>query len=194
MAEPLPDWFLTPPGGWTADDMDHLPPEAPRMELIDGAPIVMSPQTRFHSRAIRRLTNALEDQAPADLTADEELTTTLDKHQRPEPDIVVYKDREAEQEDWFEATSIPPEDVILVVEVESPESVFRDREVKPGKYAAAGIPHFWRVVWEDRKLVVHVYELDAITKGYVATGIFRDRLELQVPFPIEINLRKLVKG
>lgn len=152
------------------------------------------PQTRFHSRVIRRLTNALEDQAPAGLTADEELTTTLDKHQRPEPDIVVYKDREAEQEDWFEATSIPPEDVVLVMEVESPESVFRDREVKPGKYAATGIPHFWRTVWEDGKPGVHVYELDATTKGYVATGIFRDRLELQVPFPIEVSLEKLVKG
>ena len=42
--EPLPDWFLTPPGGWTADHMDHLPPGAPRMELIDGALVLLSPR------------------------------------------------------------------------------------------------------------------------------------------------------
>lgn len=33
-AESLPDWFYPPPGGWTADDLDHLPPSAPRLELI----------------------------------------------------------------------------------------------------------------------------------------------------------------
>nr|WP_302852056.1 hypothetical protein [Streptomyces sp. CNQ085] len=32
-AEPLPDWFYPPPGGWTADDLDRLPPDAPRFEL-----------------------------------------------------------------------------------------------------------------------------------------------------------------
>lgn len=43
-AEPLPDWFMPPPGGWTADDLDRLPPEAPQhIELIDGALIVVSP-------------------------------------------------------------------------------------------------------------------------------------------------------
>ncbi len=43
-AEPLPDWFMPPSGGWTADDMDDLPPGVPRMELIDGALIVTSPR------------------------------------------------------------------------------------------------------------------------------------------------------
>lgn len=43
-AEPLPDWFMPTPGGWTADDMDNLPPGEPRMELIDGALVLLSPR------------------------------------------------------------------------------------------------------------------------------------------------------
>ncbi|WP_421915005.1 hypothetical protein [Nonomuraea polychroma] len=47
MSTTLPTWFYPgPPGGWTADMLDHLPPEAPRhIELIDGSLIVRSPQT-----------------------------------------------------------------------------------------------------------------------------------------------------
>ncbi|MFJ3711057.1 MULTISPECIES: hypothetical protein [unclassified Streptomyces] len=54
-AEPLPDWFPPPPGGWTVDDPDRIPPSAPRFELIDGALVTRSPQTGFHSQVVRRL-------------------------------------------------------------------------------------------------------------------------------------------
>jgi len=43
----LPEWLYPgPDGGWTADDLDALPPDAPRrIELIDGALVLMSPQS-----------------------------------------------------------------------------------------------------------------------------------------------------
>jgi hypothetical protein len=60
-AESLPEWFYPPrPGGWTADDLDRLPPSSPRFELIDGALVMRSPQTSFHSRVMRRPANAIE--------------------------------------------------------------------------------------------------------------------------------------
>ena len=52
------------------------------------------------------------------------------------------------------------EDVLLAVEVVPEESEERDRDAKPRKYAAAGIPHFWRVESCEGRPVVHVYELD----------------------------------
>ncbi|MFC4535608.1 Uma2 family endonuclease [Sphaerisporangium dianthi] len=70
MAESLPDWFYPPPQGWVAEDLDRLPPEAPRhLELVDGALIVMSPQTKFHMRVIDRLTRMLESAAPEGSTS-----------------------------------------------------------------------------------------------------------------------------
>lgn len=70
----------------------------------------------------------------------------------------------------------------------TPDSVERDREAKPRKYAAAGIAHFWRVEEDEGLPVVHVYEPDDATKSYVPMGIFHNRLEPTVPFPIDIDL------
>ncbi|THA24933.1 Uma2 family endonuclease [Streptomyces sp. RKND-216] len=186
-AESLPDWLWpAPPDGWTADDLDRLPPSAPRTELIDGALIMMSPQTSFHSRVMRRLANAIELAAPHDLLTEVEMTIRLGERQRPEPDILVVDAPPKKQR-----TSYLPGEVVLVVEIVSPESVARDRETKPLKYAHAGIRHFWRVEEEDDRTVVHAYERDDTTGAYVATGIHRDTLSVVVPFPMEIDLTTL---
>ncbi|TDT38318.1 putative restriction endonuclease [Streptomyces sp. BK208] len=70
----------------------------------------------------------------------------------------------------------------------SEDSVDRDRETKPRKYAAAGITHYWRVEQNNGLPVVYVYELESTTKTYVPTGIFHNRLKLTVPFLIDIDL------
>jgi Uma2 family endonuclease len=180
-------WPIPPPEGWTADDLDRIPGLPPHTELLDGSLVFMSPQTRFHSRTMRLLDNALLEQAPDHLDVDREMTVKLDSKNRPEPDIVVFpaKAVTGPNQTWYK-----PEDIILAVEVVSADSRERDREVKPGKYAAAGVPHFWRVEQDDEKglPVVYVYELDPATKAYALTGIFHDRLKVSVPFDVEIDL------
>ncbi len=135
-------WPVPPEGGWTADDLDRIPGLPPHTELIDGSLVFMSPQTAFHGRAMRLLENALLDQAPADLDVLREMTIRLDERNRPEPDVLVFpaEANTGPRQTWFR-----PEDVVLAVEVVSDDSVQRDREVKPRKYAAAGVRHFWRV-------------------------------------------------
>jgi Uma2 family endonuclease len=88
---------------------------------------------------------------------------------------------------------MPFDDVELVVEVVSPDSRTRDREIKPHKYAAAGIRYFWRVERSRERdhPVVYVYELDPATKSYLPTGIFHDHLKLTVPFEIDIDLTEI---
>ncbi|GAA3868425.1 Uma2 family endonuclease [Streptomyces lacrimifluminis] len=90
----------------------------------------------------------------------------------------------------FHQTWDEPGDVFLTVEVVAGDTRDRDREVKPRKYAAAGVAHFWRVEQDgDKGLpVVYVYELDPATKAYALTRIFHDRLELTAPFEIDIDL------
>ncbi|ATY97680.1 Uma2 family endonuclease [Streptomyces cavourensis] len=179
-------WPVPPEGGWTADDLDRIPGLPPHTELIDGSLVFMSPQTAFHGRAMRLFENALLDQAPADLDVLREMTIRLDERNRPEPDVLVFpaKANTGPRQTWFR-----PEDVVLAVEVVSDDSVQRDREVKPRKYAAAGVRHFWRVEADEEGVpVVYVYELDPALKVYVPTGIHRDKLTLTVPFPLEIDL------
>lgn len=79
-----------------------------------------------------------------------------------------------------------------MVEVVSEESLDRDRTTKPMKYAAAGIPHFWLIEHEENGPAIHVFELDG-TKDprYVPITIARERLKLDVPFPIDIDVKAL---
>jgi Uma2 family endonuclease len=77
------------------------------------------------------------------------------------------------------------------VEIVSEESEERDRKTKPQRYAEAGIQHFWRIEKETGLPVIHVFELEQATGSYVPTGIVRDRLKLDVPFPLDIDVKAL---
>ncbi|MFI0779202.1 Uma2 family endonuclease [Streptomyces sp. NPDC021212] len=189
-AEPLPAWVFPPPGGFTADDLDRIPDLPPHTELIDGSLVFVSPQRSFHTLVMDLLAPALRSLAPDSLRVRREMTITINKGNRPEPDISVLR-AEAVSADADE-TGYGAADVVLAVEVVSPESEGRDRERKPQLYAEAGIPHFWLVEkGTGRRPVVHVYELDKVTDSYVPTGIHHDRLKLTVPFDIDIDLTEI---
>ncbi|MFZ3558016.1 Uma2 family endonuclease [Streptomyces sp. BH055] len=189
--QPQSAWPTPPLGGWTADDLDTIPGLPPHAEMIDGGLFLVSPQTVFHMTTLRLLENALVSQAPTELFVVREMTTKLDRRNRPEPDLMVVPDSavSAPRQTWFD-----PEDVRLAVEIVSDDSVERDREVKPRKYAAARIRHFWRVEENDGKPVVYVYELDPSTRTYAVTGIHHDRLKLSVPFDLDIDLAPRRRG
>ncbi|SDI10510.1 Uma2 family endonuclease [Nonomuraea jiangxiensis] len=184
MTMALPEWFYPgPPGGWTADMLDHLPPDAPRhVELIDGSLIMTSPQTGFHMLALRLFEHSLRP--PKGLMAVREMTVTLGMRQRPEPDVLLVK-RAAFS---TKGTSFKPEDVHLVIEVVSEESRERDRATKPIKYSNAGIRYFWRVEQEDGQPVAYTFELEPSVKVYVPTGIHRKRLQTYIGFDVDIDL------
>lgn len=182
---PEHSWPVPPEGGWTADDLDTLPNLPPHTELIDGSLVFVSPQTRFHMRAVNFFDRQLDSLVPEGLEVLREFTIDIDRRNRPEPDVIVC--REDVVDDWAQ-TRLPAETVLLAIEVVSPESVDRDRETKPLKYARAGIPHYWRVENKDGRAVVYVFEREPAGGGYVATGIFHDRLKVSVPFPVDLDL------
>ncbi|MFD5712059.1 Uma2 family endonuclease [Streptomyces pharetrae] len=183
-----PSWPTPPEGGWTADDLDRLPNLPPHTELIDGSLVFVSPQTIFHERAIDFLKWQLQSVAPADFEVFREFTIDLDRQNRPEPDVVVVREEVVEDPGQ---TRFPADAVVLAIEVVSEDSVSRDRETKPLKYARAGIPHYWRVEGEQGRAAVHVFELEPTTGTYTSTGIFRDRLKVDVPFPADLDLTRI---
>lgn len=182
---PSPGWPVPPPEGYFAEDLDRLPDLPSHTELIDGSLIFVSPQKMFHMCVVNFLWWELRRQAPNDLLVLREMTVTLGERQRPEPDVMVVG---AGAYTGDEQTTYHPSDTVLVVEVVSPDSVERDRHRKPQLYADAGIPHLWRVENVDSRAVVYVYELDPATRRYTPTGIHHDRLEVTVPFGIDMNL------
>ncbi|MGW3507018.1 Uma2 family endonuclease [Streptomyces sp. NPDC000994] len=189
-AEPASRWPMPPQDGWTVDDLHTLPGLPPHTEMIDGSLVFVSPQRYFHSIVIDLLVSGLRRTTPPRLKVTREMTVVIDRKNGPEPDVSVIR---AEAVTSRSQTSFRASDVVLAVEVVSPDSESRDRDTKPRKYAAAGIDHFWLVemVGEEERPVVYVYERDPVTKTYIVTGIHHDRLKLSVPFDIDIDLAEI---
>jgi Uma2 family endonuclease len=183
----LPAWFFGPARGWRVEDLANLPPEAPqRLELIDGGLAIMSPQKLWHMKVVDALVEAFRTSAPRDLDVAREMLVVCAPRQAPEPDVCIV--RRGALPDDLEATMLHASDVRLVVEVVSPDSEIRDKERKPQIYAAAGIPRYWIVDREGRTSIVHVYELDPVHRAYGPATTFRDRVEVVLPFPVQVDL------
>ncbi|MEW2284772.1 Uma2 family endonuclease [Streptomyces sp. NPDC047841] len=188
--EPSWRWPVPPANGWTVDDLFTLPDLPPHTELIDGSLVFVSPQRDFHSIVIDLLVSGLRRTVPTKFKVRREMTVVIDRKNGPEPDVSVLRSEAVASRSQ---TSFRAADVLLAVEVVSPDSESRDRDTKPRKYAAAGIDHFWLVemVGEDERPVVYVYERDPVAKSYTVTGIHHDRLKLSVPFDIDIDLTEI---
>ncbi|GHG54756.1 hypothetical protein GCM10018980_39620 [Streptomyces capoamus] len=147
----------------------------------------MSPQRYFHFVTIDLLVTGLRSSVPPDLRVAREMTVVLDSRNGPEPDICVIK---AAAKKGLRQTYFEGKDVVLAVEVISPESEARDRLTKTHKYAAAGIRYYWVVEMAepDDYPVVEVFELSEKSGTYRSTGIHRDRLKVDKPYPIDIDL------
>ncbi|MGW1158364.1 Uma2 family endonuclease [Streptomyces sp. NPDC002513] len=180
-------WPMPPMDGYTVDDLFTLPDLPPHTELIDGSLVFVSPQRYSHFAVIDLLVSGLRSTLPPDLKVAREMTVVLDKRNGPEPDVSVIK---ASAKTGPTQTHFNGTDVLLAVEVISPESESRDRHTKPHKYAAAGIAHFWLVdmAGPDSRPVVQVYELSRTSHTYALTGIHHDHLKVDVPYTIDIDL------
>ncbi|MGW4798176.1 Uma2 family endonuclease [Nonomuraea sp. NPDC004297] len=187
----LPDRLLPPPRGFVAADLDRLPDTPPHTELIDGALVFRAPRSHFHQSTLFRLHLRLEDFLPPGHEVLQEMSVKLGPRQRPEPDLIVVGPKAIIGQ---EVTCFEAADVVLAVEVVSPDSAVRDRERKPVRYAEAGVPHFWRIEEIHGRPAVFVHELDPATKSYAGNGVHHDRLKLTVPFDIDIDLTTLYRG
>jgi Uma2 family endonuclease len=156
--------------------------------LIDGSLVFVSPQASFHARIIDLLAMGLRQAMPDTLRVRREISVVLGTDQRPEPDLTVIKAEAACDDD---ETYYLAGDVVLIIEVVSPESRSRGRHRKPQLYAGAGIQHFWRVEKDSGRPTIYVYELDPATRAYGLTGIHHDCLKLSVPFELTIDLTEI---
>lgn len=170
--------LYVPPGGWTVDD---LPDVEFRYELVDGALLVTPPEAPRNSRVAARLLVLLAPLVDAEHEVLLHGGLYVDRRNYREPDLYVCR-RAA-----IDAGRVHAGDLLLAVEVMSPSSVSTDRVTKPAQYAAAGIPHYWRVEPEPRTLVVHALAGEV----YRETARFDDAVELLEPFRLRLRLADL---
>jgi Uma2 family endonuclease len=178
---------------WTLDDLLTLPDDGHRYEIIDGSLLMSAAATPGHQVAAYRLANALRAAAPEDVEVAEAVAVDLGLVglgiQVPVPDIVVGSGAAF----WGGGKGLTPADVLLAVEIVSPGSTGRDRIFKPGLFAKAGIPAFWRVELDGpgTPLVV-VYALDGEVYREVRTVRSGETVSVDVPFRVELRPADLV--
>ncbi|WP_280399527.1 Uma2 family endonuclease [Nocardia carnea] len=123
---------------WTAADLDHMPEDGLRYEVLNGQLVVNAAPKPRHQWLIRRVGRALDDAVPADCVVLEGVGVLIGDDE-PIPDLIV-----AQGPISWDDRGIPVEQVRLAVEVVSGSTTLADRMTKPVVYAAAGIPHYWR--------------------------------------------------
>lgn len=170
---------------WTFDDLEQLPDDGWRYEVVDGALLMTPPPTDFHQALERRLFRQLDRQAPPEWEPVFEVAFRVRTDGRV-PDLGVVRSglpvRPRE-------VAYAPQDFGLLVEVVSPTSTGMDRVLKPAEYAAAGVPFYWRVESEP---VVEVIAYELVDGSYrEAARVSSGTGELPGPFPFTVDVDAL---
>jgi len=106
-------------------------------EIVEGS-IVMNPVRPFHGKTIQRLWGIVEEQLSPEWAVVSDVAFPFDDANEFCPDLAVVP-AEAEAEN---RSAYPADLIELVAEVVSPESIRRDYELKPARYAARGIANY----------------------------------------------------
>jgi Uma2 family endonuclease len=168
---------------WTVDDLANLPQDL-RYELIDGRLILPSP-TLFHQNVCVELSIMLRPNCPPSHTPTIDLSLQVDRRNEPRPDVVVARKAFA-----FRAP-VPVEGALLVAEVISPSSHFRDMQAKWKLYAANGVGTYL-VVDPSFEGGVMLTEFRLDESGQYDTITSTNKIfTTDIPYPITIDVPAL---
>ncbi len=173
---------------FTVDDLERMPDDGRRYELIDGMLIVSPAPNMPHQRVAFLLGMQLEDACPDDLVVfGAAVNVRFSLRSALEPDVVVARVADAEGA-RVRLTSTP----LLVAEVLSPDSVLRDLNLKKAAYERFGIPSYWVVDPDLDQPSLRVFELRDASYIEVAHTTGGDQFSAQKPFRVEIVPDRLV--
>ena len=130
----------------TVEDLEAMPDDGNRYELIDGVLVVSPspgiPHQWVHGELFVRLSNA----CPSDLKVLSAPLDVLAPDTAVQPDILVA--RRADLTGKY--LEVPP---LLAVEILSPSNRVYDLNVKFARYERAGVPSYWVVDPDELRLI-----------------------------------------
>jgi Uma2 family endonuclease len=136
---------------FTVDDLEAMPDDGRRHELLDGVLIVSPAPGRRHQRVVLRLGSLLDAACPDSM---EVLVAPFGV--RPsnstelQPDVLVARMRDLTDKNL-------PTAPLLAVEVRSPSTALFDLNTKKAAYERMGVPSYW--VIDPDESVLTVFEL-----------------------------------
>jgi Uma2 family endonuclease len=172
-------------GPFTVDDLERMPDDGRRYELLDGILLVSpAPGTR-HQKIVVRLAAALDAVCPSDLhvlAAPFAVRPKIDTE--VQPDVLVARDADL-------TDKLLPVAPLLAVEVLSPSTALIDINSKKVAYQRMGTPSYWLIDPIEARLTV--FELDQ-SGVYAQVGEVKgeDVVEVERPYPIRIMPAELL--
>ncbi|GAB3810349.1 Uma2 family endonuclease [Kribbella italica] len=174
------------PGGFTLADLDALPDDGMRYELVDGQLLVTPAQLAIHQRVAGQLFLRLQPACPEGL---EVFFAPFDfrpsRHRSLQPALLVCR-----------SGDVGPRGVefcplLLAVEILSPSTRMTDLLLKRALYEESGVSSYWIVDPEAETLTV----LELVDGNYVERVVAKgnETFEAELPFAVRIVPGELVR-
>jgi Uma2 family endonuclease len=172
-------------GDWTVDDLDRLPDDGLRYELVDGVLLVSASPLVPHQVGLAALLFRLTAAAPHHVRVlPAPLDITFSRTRRLQPDIVVvHRDQLAGRQ----VSGAP----LLAVEVLSPSTRATDTTLKRHVLEQAGVTSYWLLDPDVPSLTA--LELVDGADREVAAACGDEPLVAQRPFPVRITPADLLR-
>jgi Uma2 family endonuclease len=170
----------------TRADLDTMPDDGHRYELIDGALIVTPAPSAMHQTVVLELAVLLKARCPSDhkvFVAPFDVALADDTIMQP--DVLVARRSDLTERDL-------PAAPMLAVEVLSPSTRRIDLTLKLSRLEAAGCPHYWVVDPITPALTAWRLRAGAYVKVGHVTG--DQALTVDEPFPVDVVASQLIEG
>jgi Uma2 family endonuclease len=170
---------------FTVAELDRMPDDGRRYELLSGALVVSPRPTTIHQFVAMRLLCALADACPEDLCVVPEPAVMLGPQTEFDPDLVVVR---VDQIGGAKLTEPP----LLVVEIRSPSTALIDLNRKKAAYERFGVPSYWILNPDPPQPELTVFELR--DGGYALVAKASGSFAADRPFTVSIDLADLTRG
>ncbi|MGI8887932.1 MAG: Uma2 family endonuclease [Nocardioidaceae bacterium] len=165
-------------------DLESMPDDGHRYELIDGALVVTPAPSYRHQRGVGRLFTLLDSHCPAELVVlFAPFDVALGDDTVMQPDLLVARREEVTERDL-------PAAPVLAVEVLSPSTRRIDLTLKRSRFEAAGCAAYW--VFDPDEPALTVWELVEGTYARVGRVVDEQMHHAQRPFAVDIRPANLV--
>ena len=170
---------------FTVAELDRMPDDGRRYELLDGVLVVSPRPTTIHQVVAGRLYGVLSGACPEDLCVVPEPAVELGPQTEFDPDLVVVRIDQIGGAKFTE----PP---LLVVEIRSPSTALIDLNRKKAAYERFGVPSSWIANPGPPQPELTVFELREGRYALAATG--SEPVTADRPFTVSIAPADLTRG
>ena len=181
----ITDAWPRPGEPFTISDLDRMPDDGHRYELLDGTLIVSPAPGLPHQRVAAVLISLLEPVCPDDLIVFPNVGLRIGARSALEPDVVVAQSSDASGV----RLASPP---LLVAEILSPDSVLRDLNLKKAAYERFGVPSYWVIDPDLEQPSLRAFQL--VNGEYIEAAFAVEDVPFRAerPFPVEIVPSRLI--